>query len=83
VGFFSLSPDPTLALRATGWPWVDVAAGAVALAAGGFALLRSGRWPAMGRRYESGGKAARPSSGSSSDSLSMWDLLDEGDDPTA
>jgi uncharacterized membrane protein (TIGR02234 family) len=86
VGFFSLSPDPTVRLRATGWPWVDVVAGAVALAAGGFALLRSGSWLTMGRRYESGRPSAKPSSGSSdgssSDALSMWDRLDEGDDPT-
>jgi uncharacterized membrane protein (TIGR02234 family) len=79
VGFFSYSGDPKIALRATGWPWVDVGAGALALVVGGFAMLRSGGWPAMGRRYESGGKAARPAS----DAASMWDRLDHGDDPTA
>lgn len=78
VGFFAYSGNPTIALRATGWPWADVAAGILALAAGAFTLVRSGGWPAMGRRYESGGRAARPTS----DASSMWDRLDHGDDPT-
>jgi uncharacterized membrane protein (TIGR02234 family) len=77
-GFFAYSGNPTIVLRATGWPWADVGAGILALAAGGFAVVRSGNWPAMGRRYESGGKAARPTS----DASSMWDRLDHGDDPT-
>jgi uncharacterized membrane protein (TIGR02234 family) len=79
VGFFSYSSNPTIALRATGWPWADVGAGALALVTGVFAALRSGGWPAMGRRYESGGKSARPAF----DASSMWDRLDHGDDPTA
>jgi len=79
VGVFSLSADPSVNVRATAWPWIDVCAGVLALAAGAFALLRSGDWPAMGRRYESGGNAARPAS----DASSMWDRLDHGDDPTA
>lgn len=85
VGVSSFSADPTLRTQATGWPWVDVCAGVLSLAAGGFAMLRSGGWPAMGRRYESGGRSAgprQPASGSSSDASSMWDRLDEGDDPT-
>jgi len=81
VGVFSFSASPNLSLRATGWPWVDVCAGVVALVAGGFALLRSGGWPAMGRRYESG-RAAQRSSGSQADASSMWDCLDQGEDPT-
>lgn len=79
VGVFSFLANPSIRVGATGWPWADVGAGALALVVGGFALLRSGDWPAMGRRYESGGKAARPSS----DASSMWDRLDQGDDPTA
>jgi uncharacterized membrane protein (TIGR02234 family) len=85
VGVFSFSADPALSLRATGWPWVGVCAGALAILAGTLALLRSGSWPAMGRRYESGGRSgrsARPSSGSPSEPSSMWDRLDEGHDPT-
>lgn len=84
VGVFSFSADPTLRLRATGWPWVDVCAGALAVIAGGLALVRSGGWPAMGRRYESGRRPAEPRqpSSDSSSSSSMWDRLDEGDDPT-
>ncbi len=85
VGVFSFSADPTLRLRATGWPWVDICAGGVALAAGTLALVRSGSWPAMGRRYESGGRSARSARPGqpSSDASAMWDRLDEGDDPTA
>lgn len=81
LGVYSFSSDPTVRLRATGWPWVDVCAGGVAVLAGGFALLRSADWPAMGRRYEAG-RAARQSAGSPSDVESMWARLDEGDDPT-
>jgi uncharacterized membrane protein (TIGR02234 family) len=79
IGVFSLSANPSISVRATGWPWADVCAGVLAALVGGFAVLRSGGWPAMGRRYESGGRAAQPSS----DASSMWDRLDQGDDPTA
>jgi uncharacterized membrane protein (TIGR02234 family) len=79
IGFFALSPNPTVSVRATGWPWADICAGVLALLAGAFALLRSGNWPAMGRRYESGG---RKRAGAASAETSMWDRLDQGDDPT-
>jgi uncharacterized membrane protein (TIGR02234 family) len=65
--------------RATAWPWIALVAGAVAVATGVFAALASGGWPAMGRRYESAGSAKR----GPATETSIWDRLDEGDDPTA
>ena len=65
--------------RATAWPWIALVAGAVAIATGVYAAVASGRWPAMGRRYESAGSARR----GPATETSIWDRLDEGDDPTA
>ena len=65
--------------RATAWPWITLVAGAVAIGSGLFATIASGGWPAMGRRYESAGSAKR----GTVTETSMWDRLDEGDDPTA
>jgi len=65
--------------RATAWPWIALVAGGVAIATGVFAAVASGGWPAMGRRYESAGSAKR----GPATETSMWDRLDEGDDPTA
>ena len=61
------------------WPWLAIAGGLVATAAGVLTLLRSADWPAMGRRYEAG---ARRAGSSKADETSMWDRLDRGDDPT-
>ncbi len=65
--------------RATAWPWIALVAGLVALATGVFAAAASAAWPAMGRRYESVGAAKR----GPVTETSIWDRLDEGDDPTA
>jgi len=65
--------------RATAWPWVTLVSGLVAVVTGVFATVASGGWPAMGRRYESAGSAK---SGPVTET-SIWDRLDEGDDPTA
>ena len=65
--------------RATPWPWIALVAGVVAVATGVFAAVASGGWPAMGRRYESAGAAKR----GPATETSIWDRLDEGDDPTA
>jgi uncharacterized membrane protein (TIGR02234 family) len=62
----------------TGWPWLVVACGLLAVAAGALALLFARDWPTMGRRYEAGAPATR-----GDDPASMWDRLDRGDDPTA
>jgi uncharacterized membrane protein (TIGR02234 family) len=64
--------------RATAWPWVAMVAGVVAIATGVLAVLASGGWPAMGRRYEQAGSAKR----GLATETSIWDRLDEGDDPT-
>jgi len=66
--------------RTTAWPWVTLAAGVLGAGCGVVAVVRSGRWPSMGRRYESGPAAAK--NGPLTD-IGMWDRLDEGDDPTA
>jgi uncharacterized membrane protein (TIGR02234 family) len=74
----SLNSKP-LGAHATAWPWLTVAGGVLAVVAGVLATVRSARWPAMGRRYETAGAARqRPAT-----EVSMWDRLDEGDDPTA
>ncbi|MGH8888279.1 MAG: Trp biosynthesis-associated membrane protein [Acidothermaceae bacterium] len=78
--FYFSSGTPSVQVQASGWPWVDICAGTVALVAGVFALLRSADWPAMGRRYESG--RAKPSASTSSAEASMWERFDQGDDPT-
>jgi hypothetical protein len=65
--------------HATGWPWIALVAGVVAMATGVYAALASGGWPAMGRRYESAGSGKR----GPATETSIWDRLDEGDDPTA
>lgn len=65
--------------RATAWPWIALVAGVLALATGVFAAVASGGWPAMGRRYESAGAPRR----GPATETSIWDRLDEGDDPTA
>jgi uncharacterized membrane protein (TIGR02234 family) len=59
------------------WPWLVVACGLCALAAGILAVVFARDWPSMGRRYEAGAPAAR-----GDDPASMWDRLDRGDDPT-
>lgn len=76
------------AVAATGWPWFALVGGLLAIAVGALTMLRSRRWPAMGRRYEVGRKPVAVSSSQTSSSetssseTSMWDRLDEGDDPT-
>ena len=65
--------------RTTMWPWIALIAALVAIATGVFAAAASGGWPAMGRRYESGAPARR----GPVTETSMWDRIDEGDDPTA
>ena len=49
-----------------------VAGAALAAIAGGWAVFRGKRWPALGPRYEAGPKRE----------LSDWDALDAGIDPT-
>jgi uncharacterized membrane protein (TIGR02234 family) len=69
----------------TAWPWVALVAGLLAAGCGVLAVVASGRWPSMGRRYESGRavQAAKAGPTQPLTDLAMWDRLDEGDDPTA
>jgi uncharacterized membrane protein (TIGR02234 family) len=73
---------------ATTWPWIALIAGVVAIATGLFAAAASGGWPSMGRRYESRPAASSTAAGpqppmTEITETTMWDRLDEGDDPTA
>lgn len=75
-GGFAAVSDAAL----TPWPWLTIAAGAIAAFGGLVVLFASGRWAVAGRKYEAAGaKTAAPSS----DRISDWDALSEGDDPTA
>lgn len=65
------------AVAVSGWPWAVIVAGLIAVGAGALAAFASRDWPTMGRRYESGGRAPKTAA-----PASMWDRLDEGDDPT-
>lgn len=76
----------------THWPLLAVAGGLVVAGQGVAVVVRSRRWPAMGARYERGGRAARPepdrpagpgSQGKPARTEEMWQALDRGEDPTA
>jgi uncharacterized membrane protein (TIGR02234 family) len=60
---------------ANAWRWVCVVGGLLVAASGVLTLLRGGRWPALGARYERGAaRTPRP--------LDAWSALDQGIDPT-
>lgn len=55
--------------------WLVALAGALAVLLGAlWTVIRGRAWPAMGRRYERGGRRATKTS--------AWDALDQGEDPT-
>jgi len=66
------------------WPVLAFVGAALAVAAGGFTIVRGASWPALGRRYDRparpvhSGQAAAPA-GNDRD---LWDALDRGEDPT-
>jgi hypothetical protein len=62
-----------------GWPVATALGGLLVAGAGGLALVRGRRWPALGARYDrpAGAAARAPQSGAE-----VWDALDRGDDPT-
>lgn len=62
------------------WPAVAVVAGLVMLLAGAYAVARSARWPALGRRYDAPAGVAQSTGDRERDA---WRALDAGDDPTA
>jgi uncharacterized membrane protein (TIGR02234 family) len=69
------------------WPVLALVAGLLGVLAGLLVVLRSRRWPAMGRRYERPGPAgapagpARPMSDDDR-AAAAWRALDRGEDPT-
>ncbi|WP_433386598.1 Trp biosynthesis-associated membrane protein [Micromonospora sp. KLBMP9576] len=71
------------------WPALCLLGGALAAAGGLLTVLRGGRWPAMGARYErrAGGDAAPVARGGDDrvtgrHTTEAWDALDRGEDPT-
>ena len=70
------------------WPGATVLAGVLGAGAGLLTMLRSRRWPAMGRRYErtaspDGGAAAAPRPETPEERAQLaWQALDRGEDPT-
>ena len=70
------------------WPAVTVLAGLLGAGAGLLTVLRGGRWPAMGRRYEragapSGERAPVSPPRTDEDRAQLaWQALDRGEDPT-
>lgn len=67
--------------RLSAWIWVCVVAGVLAAILGLLVAVLSGRWVAVGRKYDA---ASRPNAVSSNtpDRISDWDALSGGDDPS-
>jgi uncharacterized membrane protein (TIGR02234 family) len=76
------SVDAVLAAGATyqlswWWPALTALAGCLVMAGGAVTVLRSGRWPAMGARFDApGGRPVGPPA-------DAWSAIDRGEDPTA
>ena len=72
--------DQVLWLGVSGWPWVTLVAGALAVLFGAVILITGGKWAQGGRKYDTeareGATAGKP------DRISDWDALSDGDDPT-
>jgi uncharacterized membrane protein (TIGR02234 family) len=63
--------------------WVPTLLGAILVAVSGvLAMVASGSWPTLGRRYERGGEGARGPASAATTASSTWDQLDQGIDPT-
>lgn len=75
----SYGPVTSVTLTRTVWPWVAVAAAVVLAVVGLWVVLRGGRWPGMGERYDAPAEPRRPAD----PAAAAWDALDRGDDPTA
>lgn len=68
----------------SGWGYLSVVAGVLALVIGLVVLVTAGRWAAAGRKYAApaaGGQTAG-ASGGAPDRISDWDALSDGGDPT-
>lgn len=70
---------------ATWWRWGAVAGSLAALGVGCLVVVRGGRWPGMGRRYDAPSARRRESAepAEERDVTDLWKALDEGEDPTA
>lgn len=64
--------------RATAWPWVAAAGGALVVAAGLLVAIRGPRWSALAQRYAGTARADAPAV----TDAALWDALSRGDDPT-
>lgn len=58
------------------WPWVAVAAGAVLILTAVWTAFTARSWPGAGAKYSSGSAAP------STSTVSEWDALSQGSDPT-
>jgi uncharacterized membrane protein (TIGR02234 family) len=72
-----------------GWAALALVAGVLGVLAGLVVVLRSRRWPGMGRRYERTGTAGQPAPARAARvetpedrHQAAWKALDRGDDPT-
>ena len=63
-----------------GWRWLLLASGLVLVAVGAAVVVRSRRWPAMGRRYE---HSREHTATDPADPLETWQAIDQGRDPTS
>ncbi len=82
------SVDPVTAAEATyqlvwWWPALTVLAGCVVLAGAVAGMLRGGRWPAMGARFDAPATAAQVAAAAARPGADPWAALDRGEDPTA
>lgn len=65
------------------WPWVTLAAGAIAGLLGLVVLITGGKWAQAGRKYENAPReAATTANVGKPDRISDWDALSDGEDPT-
>ncbi|MEQ3552317.1 Trp biosynthesis-associated membrane protein [Pseudonocardia nematodicida] len=73
------APEGIGAVTATGWPWLAVAGGVLAVAASVLLVVREPRLPKLGSRYAAPGAQAAPPS---DPDRAAWERLDAGGDPT-
>lgn len=73
----------------TGWLWITLVGGLLAMLAGAVAVRFVAAWPEMGSRYDAptaGGSSTATASSTPSEeqsNLDLWKAMDEGADPTA
>ncbi len=74
--------SPHVAVHAV-WPTLSVVAGVLVLLAGVAIALRGHRWGGMSARYENVERTPDPSDEAARKSVSLWNALDRGEDPTS